>query len=181
MRLFVGIILGFFSAFLIYMLSAMVFVTGEPSSVFVLVTFVGGWILSSWLFVKGTHSVSRVFSRGFLIGSAEWLALIPVGMIFSGRAASEAMQSGGGTDAEIAGAALGAGVTSFVTGGVAVVMALVCLVGFAISYFIGREMKPETAAPTKVCPECAELIQENARRCKHCGSEIASPEGQSSA
>lgn len=181
MRLFVGVILGFFSAFLIYMLSAMLFVTDEPSGAFVLVTFVGGWILSSWVFVKGTRSVSRVFSRGFLIGAAEWLALIPVGMIFSGRAASEAMESGRGTDAEVAGAALGAGFTSIVTGGVAVVMALVCLVGFAVSFFIGREMKPETQTPTKVCPECAELVQENARRCKHCGSDIASPATQSGA
>lgn len=34
-------------------------------------------------------------------------------------------------------------------------------------------MKPEPVAFTKRCPECAELIQEAARRCKHCGTVFA--------
>lgn len=171
MRLFIGIVLGFFSGFLIYMAAAMLFTSGEPSGTFVFVTFFGGWVLSTWGIVRGARTVSKVFSRGFLLGAAEWLAMIPVGMVFSGKALTETVAQGGGTDAELAGATIGAGLISFVTGGVAVVMALVCLLGFAVSYFIGREMKPETA--TRTCPECAEVIQAAARKCKHCGAEIA--------
>ncbi|MGQ4807874.1 hypothetical protein NKDENANG_01239 [Candidatus Entotheonellaceae bacterium PAL068K] len=78
-----------------------------------------------------------MFSRGFLLGAAEWLAMIPIG------------------------------------GGVAIEMAAACMLGFAVSYFIGREMKPEAVRPTRTCLECAELIQAAARKCKHCGAVIS--------
>jgi len=173
MKILVGIVLGFFSGFLIYMAAAMLFTKGEPSGAFVFATVFGGWGLSTWLIVRGARTISKVFSRGFLLGAAEWLAMIPVGLIFSGKALTETVGQGGRTDAELAGATIGAGLVSFVTGGVAVVMAVVCLIGFAVSYFIGREMKPEAATPTRTCPECAELTQAAARKCKHCGAEIA--------
>jgi hypothetical protein len=173
MKIIVGIVLGFFSGFLIYMATAMLFTKGEPSGAFVFATFFGGWGLSTWLIVRRAHTVSKVFSRGFLLGAAEWLAMIPVGLVFSGKALTESVGQRAGTDAELAGATIGAGLVSFVTGGVAVVMALVCLTGFAVSYFFGREMKPEVATPTRTCPECAELIQAAARKCKHCGAQIA--------
>ena len=176
MKVFVGIILGFLSGFLIYMAAAMLFTKGEPSAAFVFAMFFGGWALSTWLIVRGARTVSKVFSRGFLLGAAEWLAIIPVGLVFTGNALTETVGQGGGTDAELAGATIGAGLVSFVTGGVAVGMALVCLIGFAVSYFIGREMKPEAATPTRACPECAELIQEAARKCRHCGTTIAQAE-----
>lgn len=173
MKIFIGIILGFFSGFLIYMASAMLFTSGEPSGAFIFATFVGGWALSTWVMVRGARTISKVFSRGFLIGAAEWLAIIPIGLVFRGKMLSETVSQGGGTDAELAGATLGAGVVSFITGGVAVVMALICLIGFAVSYFMGREMKPESATPTRACPDCAEFIQAAARKCRHCGAEIA--------
>jgi len=172
MKVFIGIILGFFSGFLIYMAAAMLFSGGEPSGAFVFATFFGGWILSTWILVRGARTVSKVFSRGFLLGAAEWLAMIPVGMVLSGRALTQTVTQGGGTGAELAGATIGAGLVSFITGGVSIAMALVCLIGFAVSYFIGREMRPEAATPTRTCPECAELIQAAARKCKHCGAEI---------
>ncbi|MBI1923297.1 hypothetical protein HYR99_03500 [Candidatus Poribacteria bacterium] len=173
MKVFVGITLGFFSGFLIYMAAAMLFSGGEPpSGAFVFATFFGGWVLSTWILVRGARTVSKVFSRGFLLGAAEWLAMIPVGMVLSGKALTQTVTQAGGTDAAVAGATIGAGLVSFITGGVSVVMALVCLIGFAVSYFIGREMKPEAATPTRTCPECAELIQAAARKYKHCGAEI---------
>ena len=173
MKVFVGIILGFFSGFLIYLAAAMLFASGEPSAAFVFVTFFGGWVLSTWILVRGVRTISKVFSRGFLLGAAEWLAMIPVGMIVSGKALTQTVTQGGGTNAEVVGATIGVGLVSFVTGGVSVVMALVCLLAFAVSYFINREMKSESATATRICPECAELIQTAARKCKHCGAEIA--------
>ena len=56
-------------------------------------------------------------------------------MIFSGKAPTQIVTQGGSTDAEVAGATIGAGLVSFVTGGVSVVMALVCLLAFAVSYW----------------------------------------------
>ena len=132
MKIFVGIVVGFLSGFLIYMAAAMLFIKGEPSGTFVFVTFFGGWGLSTWLVVRGVRTVSKVFSRGFLLGAAEWLAMIPVGLVFSGKVLTETVGQGGGTDAELAGATIGAGLISFVTGGVAVVMALFCLMGFIV-------------------------------------------------
>jgi hypothetical protein len=94
-------------------------------------------------------------------------------MVLSGKHLSQTVTRGG-SDAEFAGATIGAGVVSFVTGGVAVAMAIACLVGFAVAYLLSREMKPEVGGPTKTCPDCAELIQLAARKCKHCGGVLAS-------
>lgn len=165
--------MGFFSGFIIYMASSLLFSGGKPpSGAFVFTTLFGGWVLSSWMLVQGTRTVSKVFARGFLLGAAEWIAMIPVGMIMSGKALTQTVAQGRGTGAEVAGATIGAGLISFLTGGVSVVMAVVCLIGFVIFHLIGREMRPEMKAPTQTCPECAELIQAAARRCKHCGAEI---------
>jgi hypothetical protein len=172
-KILVAITMGFFSAFLIYMAAAMIFTAGTPSTEFVLIVFLGGWAASAALLLRGARTVSKVFTRGFLLGAAEWLAMIPVGMVFSGRQLSQTMERGA-TDAERAGATMGAGLVSLITGGVAVAMAVACLVGFAVAYLMGREMKPEVSGPTKRCPECAELVQEAARRCKHCGAALVS-------
>ena len=171
MRILVGMVLGLLSGLMIYFGSALASGGGEISSTFVAVTFLGGWVFSAFLMVNGARSVSRVFSRGFLIGAAEWLALIPIGMIFSGMAASSVV-SENASGAELAGAAVGAGIFSVLTGGVAIFMALVCLIGFAVSYFIGRELKAEGPTPTLACPECAEMIQKNALKCRYCGAQI---------
>lgn len=175
MKIAVGIVLGFFSGLLIYLAAGILFTDGEPSSVFVFTTLIGGWLLSTIILVRGARTLSKVFSRGFLLGAAEWLTMIPVGMMVSGKALTETVAQGSGSSAEVAGATIGAGLVSLFTGGVSIAMTLFCLLGFAVSYFMGREMKPEAATPTRNCPECAELVQEAARKCKHCGADIPQP------
>ena len=132
MKTAVAILMGFFSGLLIYFIAAMLFAdlggTGKgPSAAFVAVTFLGGWILSSVLLRRGAVTVSKVFSQGFLLGAAEWLVMIAAGIVFSGKAATAA--------------GAGLGIFAFFTGGISIIMAVVCLIGFAVSYFMGREMK----------------------------------------
>jgi len=171
-KVLVAVTMGFFSGLLIYMATAMLFSDGEPSTGFVFIVLVVGWAVSVALLLRGATTISKVFTRGFLLGAAEWLAMIPVGIVVSGKHLSQTMARGA-SEAERTGATIGAGIVSLVTGGVAVAMAVACLVGFAVAYLMGREMKPEVLGPTKRCPECAELIQEAARKCKHCGAVLS--------
>jgi hypothetical protein len=174
MKTVVAVAMGLISGFLMYMMAAMLTVdvsgtsTSRPS--FALVLLIGGWILSTWLLLRGAASVSAVFRRGFLLGAAEWLLMAGVGVLFSGRMVNSSMTGTGGSDAASAGAAVGGGLMAALTGGVSVFMAIVCLIGFAIAYFTGREMSDRTSTPTRKCPECAEMIQPDAKKCRYCGA-----------
>src|SRR6266542_4705093 len=148
MRVVVALFMGLFSGFLIYMMAVLLFVdVGKgtpPSTLFVAATFLGGWAVSVWLLLRGTRTVSKVFSRGFLLGAAEWLMMVLVGFIFGGRAVSTTLShTGASADAAAAGAALGGGMVAFLTGGVSIAMAVVCLIGFAVSHSMGKEMRKE--------------------------------------
>lgn len=96
--------------------------------------------------------------------------MILVRLVFSASAVGS--MAPGASEAEQAGAAIGGGLVAMLTGGVSFVMALICLVGFAIAYFMGREMQPEIAGDTRKCPDCAELVKVEARKCKHCGASL---------
>ncbi len=134
-NILVAVAMGFFSGLLIYFEAAMVFAdfTDRVSLITTLiVTFFGGWALTSYILVKDAKSISKVFSRGFLIGAAEWLLMIPVSFIFSSK---NLASIGGQISAEQTGAAIiGGGIVSFLTGGVAIGMAVVCLIAFAVSH-----------------------------------------------
>lgn len=178
MKAVVAVLLGLLSGFLIYMTAFLLVVdfvaVSAPSTAFVLVTFVGGWAVSTYLLLRNVRSVSKVFTRGALLGAAEWIAVAGAGVVYSGRGVAHVVGEAGASDAATAGAAVGGGILAMLTGGIAVFMAVVCLIVFAIAYFTGREMQDATATPSKKCPECAEMIQPDARKCKHCGTVLVS-------
>ena len=90
MKVVVGIFMGFFSAFLLYMMAVLLVLpyilrssgTEPPSAMyFAFLIFVFGWVLSSVFLIRHARSVSKVFSRGFLLGAAEWFVMIGVGVV----------------------------------------------------------------------------------------------------
>jgi hypothetical protein len=116
--------MGLCSGMLIYMIAAMLFAGSEdPSALFVIVTFAGGWAASAWLLLRGARSTSTVFRRGFLLGAAEWLAAALALTVFNAKPISS---------------------VPIVGGGFSIVMAMICFLGFGIEYFMGRETHDKT-------------------------------------
>ena len=180
MRILVALILGIFGGFLIYFELAMlnmpklemILQSNESRemylNLFVIATFFGGWAATSYLMLVGTKTITKVISRGFLIGATLWLLFIPVGILFAG---STLNALGSQSNGEIVGATMG--VVSLLTGGVAIVMVLVCLIGYAVTYSLSREMKPDVIDDRIECPSCAELIKKKAKICRFCGYEFS--------
>ena len=156
MKILVATVMGFFSGALIYLTAAMLSADPSPGATphaFVLVTFVGGWVVStSWL-TRGAQTVSSVFRRGFLLSAAEWLTMAFVGLIFSSWLTRSTIASVAASEAATTGVAIGGGMAAAVMGGLAVFMSVVCLMGFAIAYLLDAGMKDRLGTPPRKCPE----------------------------
>ena len=130
-RWLVALTAGFMSGFLVYIILALlIFSTtdGPPGwfgGVF-LVVAVG----SALFIIRGATTVSGVFSRSFLMGSAEWFVVIPVGVFIFSKVA-----------VETEGTFVGAGLTTLLADGIAMVMFVFCLTGYFITVCILREKR----------------------------------------
>lgn len=103
--------------------------------------FLGGWIGTHYIVVKGTNRLSIVLSRGCLIGAIEWFAITFLGFILSA------------SDVDVQGLA-SMEISAF--------MAVVCLIGFGIAYFIGIIVK--TDQETQECRVRGKVIDLTAKK-----------------
>jgi len=130
MRTRVGVVLGLFSGVLLYTMSMMLIVGPDgrtESFQLAILIFFGGWVACSWLLIRGAQTTAKVFSRGFLLGATEWLAMIVVSAV--------SMHRVGGIEA--------GGVASVISGAFSFFMAIICLTCFAVSHFWNRTIKPD--------------------------------------
>ncbi len=138
MKTAIAIVLGFLAGFLAYMAIAMLIASGAHGDSTALVPAFGAfflvWLVSTWWMLRGATHVSAVCRRGFLLGAAMWVAMIPLGFVVTAQNSS-ASRGGSISSAEAA----GMGVVGIVTGGFSIAMAFGCLVCFAVAYLMGRE------------------------------------------
>jgi hypothetical protein len=173
MKLLTAIVLGMLSGILTALSIASLLqapnegndlVSSVGNLLFMIVAFAVGWTVSTLWMLQQARALSVVFRRGFVLGAAEWLAFIPLNLFSQARLA--ASHSGPLSN----GGAIGLGLAAIVGVGFSVGMSILCLICFAVAYFIGRETDGNAA--TKQCPLCAETIKEAARKCRFCGADL---------
>lgn len=121
MKILIAILMGGLSGFLLYLMGGILFLPG-PGPAIVLILLFGGWAGSTYGLLRNAQAVSDVLARGFLLGAVEWLLMIGVGLVRRPVAGSSGI------------------LVASMIGAVSVVMAVVCLTGFAAVQIWQRRM-----------------------------------------
>jgi len=119
--------------------------------------------IALWSLRKGATS-RLIAHKGFFWTVIASFALPVSALIF----ASEAVEEVGGSDAEQAGAAIGAGIGVILIGVVAFFLFVIAIVGWFMT-------KGGKDASVTTCPKCAEDVKVDAQVCKHCGADLTMP------
>lgn len=143
-----AIITGALSGFLIFYLSATVFLSLSDTEVplwFVDITLLGGWAVSTLFLLIGTRKISEVITRSFFLGSVEWFIGVPIGLIFAGKTTPDPSRPPAlYTKGDAVAYAMTAGDSfTIVPGAIAFVMFVICLIGFLVTPLIAPETYPE--------------------------------------
>jgi hypothetical protein len=134
MRTLVAIVLGFLSGVMLFLLSSTLIdyaISEGPSLALALVVLSAGWAISAYFIRRHAATTSAVLCRGFLLGAAEWLAVIP-----ANRSSPPDYQNLPNSVPAVVGEAL----IHWLAGA----MAAGCLIAFAVAYLVGRQV---AAAP----------------------------------
>lgn len=136
-----AVMMGLLSGLMIYFFAFFIFSPESETgaATFAAVFVLGGWILSTHILLKNAKSTAHVLSRGFLLGAGEWFAMILAFVIMGGRIASQTIAEHGGSGAAVVGVTIGGGIAGAVSIGLCISMVVVCLIGYAITYFIRKE------------------------------------------
>jgi hypothetical protein len=80
MRALIAIAAGFLSAVLLFLLAGTAIgytISGGASVAVAIAAVLAAWVVSAYFIRRNAATASVVLCRGFLLGAAEWLAMIP--------------------------------------------------------------------------------------------------------
>ena len=154
MRILSALLVGLFSGFLTYMIFGLIIGPRDVSSPFVMATFFGGWALTTYVVLNGAATVAKVWSIGGLIGAVEWLLFGLAMLLYGAKTLAEEPT-------------FGAGFTSLIGIGLALLIVIPCVIIYFMAGHIASGLQPDTARVK--CPQCAEPIADEAKKCSLCG------------
>jgi hypothetical protein len=106
-------------------------ISSGPSLAFALLGLSAAWAISAYCIRRNAATTSVVLRRGFLLGAAEWLAVIP-----AIRTSPEDYRNLPNSVPAIVGEA----VIPWLAAG----MAAGCLIAFALAWMVGRQARPSS-------------------------------------
>jgi hypothetical protein len=129
MRTFVAIVLGVLSGAMLFLLAALLTggytISTGPTLAVAFVALLAGWGISAYFLRRNAATISAVLCRGFLLGAAEWLVVIPATLT-----SAEDYKNLPNAVPAVVGQAL--------IPWLAAAMAASCLIAFAVAHFVGR-------------------------------------------
>jgi hypothetical protein len=143
MRTFVAIVLGFLSGLVLFLLAATLIgdtISAGPALAVAFVALLAAWTISTYFIRRNAATTSTVLCRGFLLGTVEWLAVIP-----ATRTSPEDYKNLPNAVPAVVGEAL--------IRLLAAAIAASCLIAFGVAYFVGRRVSADAPARCAAAPK----------------------------